>query len=91
MYEFLYQFLHIFFNFQPLANNTNLLPEEMINSTLYKEPVDPAKWFGIRKDATALGYSKVYSVYTSQPVKLSEHTHKARVSLPAVFHKYELR
>ncbi|XP_028278415.1 piezo-type mechanosensitive ion channel component 1 isoform X2 [Parambassis ranga] len=42
----------------PLANNTKLLPEEMINSTLYKEPVDPAKWFGIRKDATALGYSK---------------------------------
>ncbi|XP_026046904.1 piezo-type mechanosensitive ion channel component 1 isoform X2 [Astatotilapia calliptera] len=42
----------------PLANETNLLPEEMKNSSLYKEPVDPAKWFGIRKDATALGYSK---------------------------------
>ncbi|KAL6101427.1 piezo1 [Pungitius sinensis] len=42
----------------PLTNETNLLPEEMRNSSLYKEPVDPAKWFGIRKDATALGYSK---------------------------------
>ncbi|KAM4729964.1 piezo-type mechanosensitive ion channel component 1 isoform 2-T2 [Anableps anableps] len=41
----------------PLTNTTNLLPE-MMNSTLYKEPIDPAKWFGIRKDATALGYSK---------------------------------
>lgn len=35
----------------------------MQNSSLYKEPVDPAKWFGIRKDATALGYSKVYSFH----------------------------
>uniref|UniRef100_A0AAQ5X1N2 Piezo-type mechanosensitive ion channel component n=1 Tax=Amphiprion ocellaris TaxID=80972 RepID=A0AAQ5X1N2_AMPOC len=42
----------------PLINSTNLLPEEMMNSSLYKEPVDPAKWFGIRKDVTALGYSK---------------------------------
>ncbi|XP_074501554.1 piezo-type mechanosensitive ion channel component 1 isoform X2 [Sebastes fasciatus] len=42
----------------PLTNETNLLPEEMMNSSLYKEPVDPAKWFGIRKDATVLGYSK---------------------------------
>ncbi|XP_010788868.1 piezo-type mechanosensitive ion channel component 1-like [Notothenia coriiceps] len=47
-----------FFPSQPLANETNLLPEEMINSSLYKDPVDPAKWFGIRKDATVLGYSK---------------------------------
>uniref|UniRef100_A0A8P4GCQ7 Piezo type mechanosensitive ion channel component 1 (Er blood group) n=1 Tax=Dicentrarchus labrax TaxID=13489 RepID=A0A8P4GCQ7_DICLA len=43
---------------RPLTNETNLLPEEMKNSSLYKEPVDPAKWFGIRKDATVLGYSK---------------------------------
>ncbi|XP_056291185.1 piezo-type mechanosensitive ion channel component 1 isoform X1 [Pseudoliparis swirei] len=42
----------------PLTNETNLLPEEMMNSSLYQEPVDPAKWFGIRKDATVLGYSK---------------------------------
>ncbi|XP_026212152.1 piezo-type mechanosensitive ion channel component 1 isoform X3 [Anabas testudineus] len=42
----------------PLINETNLLPKEMINSTLYKEPVDPAQWFGIRKDDTVLGYSK---------------------------------
>uniref|UniRef100_UPI0037E95548 piezo-type mechanosensitive ion channel component 1 isoform X2 n=1 Tax=Semicossyphus pulcher TaxID=241346 RepID=UPI0037E95548 len=46
----------------PLTNETNLLPEEMINSSLYKEPVDPAKWFGIRKDATVLGYSKSHLI-----------------------------
>ncbi|KAK2922149.1 piezo-type mechanosensitive ion channel component 1 isoform X2 [Channa argus] len=43
---------------QPLTNETNLSLEEMMNSTLYKKPVDPAGWFGIRKDATVLGYSK---------------------------------
>ncbi|XP_060896547.1 piezo-type mechanosensitive ion channel component 1 isoform X3 [Labrus mixtus] len=43
---------------KPLTNATNLLPEEMNNSSLYKAPVDPANWFGIRKDATVLGYSK---------------------------------
>lgn len=42
----------------PLTNETNLLPEEMMNSSIYKEPVDPAKWFGIRKEGTVLGYSK---------------------------------
>ncbi|XP_076599165.1 piezo-type mechanosensitive ion channel component 1 isoform X1 [Chaetodon auriga] len=42
----------------PLTNETNLSPEEMMNSSLYMEPVDPANWFGIRKDATVLGYSK---------------------------------
>ncbi|XP_038124015.1 piezo-type mechanosensitive ion channel component 1 isoform X1 [Cyprinodon tularosa] len=41
----------------PPTNETNLSPEEMMNSTLY-QPIDPAKWFGIRKDTTALGYSK---------------------------------
>lgn len=33
----------------------------MKNSTLYEKPVDPAQWFGIRKDETVLGYSKVMS------------------------------
>ncbi|XP_055083092.1 piezo-type mechanosensitive ion channel component 1, partial [Periophthalmus magnuspinnatus] len=42
----------------PLTNETNLLAEEMLNSTLFKEPVDPARWFGIRKEATVLGYSQ---------------------------------
>ncbi|XP_062286188.1 LOW QUALITY PROTEIN: piezo-type mechanosensitive ion channel component 1 [Scomber scombrus] len=42
----------------PITNETNLLRQEMMNSSLYKNPVDPAKWFGIRKDATVLGYSK---------------------------------
>ncbi|KAL1007143.1 hypothetical protein UPYG_G00082630 [Umbra pygmaea] len=42
----------------PLANETNLDDSEVGNSTLYREPVDPANWFGFRKEATALGYSK---------------------------------
>ncbi|KAK6294666.1 hypothetical protein J4Q44_G00354960, partial [Coregonus suidteri] len=42
----------------PLANETNLKDFEVLNSTLYREPVDPANWFGFRKDATVLGYSK---------------------------------
>ncbi|XP_031425137.1 piezo-type mechanosensitive ion channel component 1 isoform X2 [Clupea harengus] len=42
----------------PLANETNLHLEEMQNSILYKAPVDPANWFGFRKDATVLGYIK---------------------------------
>ncbi|CAL8300358.1 unnamed protein product [Merluccius merluccius] len=46
----------------PLANMTNLSPEQMRNSTLYKGPVDPANWFGFRKDATVLGYSKNHLV-----------------------------
>nr|XP_055072382.1 piezo-type mechanosensitive ion channel component 1 isoform X2 [Misgurnus anguillicaudatus] len=42
----------------PMVNETSLEPEEVLKSTLYKAPVDPANWFGIRKDATVLGYSK---------------------------------
>ncbi|NWT07695.1 PIEZ1 protein, partial [Vireo altiloquus] len=41
---------------QPLANDTNLTPEELGNSTLYRGPVDPANWFGIRKGFPNLGY-----------------------------------
>uniref|UniRef100_A0A8C2E4C7 Piezo-type mechanosensitive ion channel component 1 n=1 Tax=Cyprinus carpio TaxID=7962 RepID=A0A8C2E4C7_CYPCA len=42
----------------PMVNETSLQPDEMLNSTLYKAPVDPANWFGVRKDATILGYTK---------------------------------
>ncbi|KAL4613578.1 piezo-type mechanosensitive ion channel component 1 isoform X1 [Arapaima gigas] len=42
----------------PLNNKTNMDSEELHNSTLYNAPVDPANWFGFRKEATALGYSK---------------------------------
>ncbi|NXT85687.1 PIEZ1 protein, partial [Zapornia atra] len=41
---------------QPPLNSTNLSPEEMGNSTLYRSPVDPAHWFGIRKGYPNLGY-----------------------------------
>ncbi|KAL8195078.1 UNVERIFIED_CONTAM: Piezo-type mechanosensitive ion channel component 1, partial [Gekko kuhli] len=37
-------------------NSTNLLPEEIGNSTLYRGPIDPANWFGIRKSVPNLGY-----------------------------------
>lgn len=56
---------------QPLANETNLFPEEMRQSALYKEPVDPARWFGIRKDATVLGYSQVTFTELLQPASTS--------------------
>eukprot|EP00079_Xenopus_tropicalis_P024757 XP_012817734.1 PREDICTED: piezo-type mechanosensitive ion channel component 1 isoform X2 [Xenopus tropicalis] len=41
---------------QPLLNNTSLLEDEILNSTLYREPIDPANWFGIRKGYPNLGY-----------------------------------
>ncbi|XP_063800320.1 piezo-type mechanosensitive ion channel component 1 [Pseudophryne corroboree] len=41
---------------QPLSNGTNLLEEEILNSTLYRAPVDPANWFGFRKGYPNLGY-----------------------------------
>uniref|UniRef100_A0A8B9SA16 Piezo TM25-28 domain-containing protein n=1 Tax=Apteryx owenii TaxID=8824 RepID=A0A8B9SA16_APTOW len=40
----------------PQHNATNLSPEELGNSTLYRGPVDPANWFGIRKGFPNLGY-----------------------------------
>lgn len=44
---------------QPQLNATNLNPEELGNSTLYRGPVDPANWFGIRKGYPNLGYIQV--------------------------------
>ncbi|NXS12810.1 PIEZ1 protein, partial [Neodrepanis coruscans] len=44
---------------KPLLNSTNLTPEEIDRSLLYRGPVDPANWFGIRKGwDTSLGYIK---------------------------------
>ncbi|XP_042653559.1 piezo-type mechanosensitive ion channel component 1 isoform X2 [Tyto alba] len=45
---------------QPLLNSTNLSPEELGNSTLYRGPVDPANWFGIHKGYPNLGYIQYY-------------------------------
>ncbi|XP_056148188.1 piezo-type mechanosensitive ion channel component 1 isoform X2 [Lampris incognitus] len=42
----------------PLGNETNLSPEELRESTLYREPVDPANWFGFKKESSVLGYSQ---------------------------------
>ncbi|NWI55865.1 PIEZ1 protein, partial [Calyptomena viridis] len=41
---------------EPLLNDTNLTPEEIDRSILYHGPVDPANWFGIRKESPNLGY-----------------------------------
>ncbi|XP_072492429.1 piezo-type mechanosensitive ion channel component 1 isoform X2 [Notamacropus eugenii] len=41
---------------EPHLNNTNLQKSEINNSLLYQKPVDPANWFGIRKDISNLGY-----------------------------------
>ncbi|XP_061647056.1 piezo-type mechanosensitive ion channel component 1 isoform X4 [Phyllopteryx taeniolatus] len=46
----------------PLLNETNLSKMEIMNSSLYKAPVDPAKWFGVRKEPTVLDYSKNHLV-----------------------------
>ncbi|XP_071423247.1 piezo-type mechanosensitive ion channel component 1 isoform X3 [Pithys albifrons albifrons] len=43
---------------QPLLNATNLSPGEIENSVLYRGPVDPANWFGVRKGFPNLGYVK---------------------------------
>ncbi|KAH0619690.1 hypothetical protein JD844_000601 [Phrynosoma platyrhinos] len=45
---------------EPQLNSTNLQPEEIGNSTLYKGPVDPANWFGIRKGFPNLGYIQLF-------------------------------
>ncbi|XP_696355.4 piezo-type mechanosensitive ion channel component 1 isoform X1 [Danio rerio] len=42
----------------PMVNETSLEPDEVLNSTLYRASVDPASWFGVRKDDTVLGYVK---------------------------------
>lgn len=44
---------------QPLPNNTNLQKAEISQSLLYRGPVDPANWFGVRKGFPNLGYIQV--------------------------------
>ncbi|XP_021563085.1 piezo-type mechanosensitive ion channel component 1 [Carlito syrichta] len=41
---------------QPFPNSTNLLATEISQSVLYRGPVDPANWFGVRKGYPNLGY-----------------------------------
>uniref|UniRef100_A0A5F8G4L5 Piezo type mechanosensitive ion channel component 1 (Er blood group) n=1 Tax=Monodelphis domestica TaxID=13616 RepID=A0A5F8G4L5_MONDO len=41
---------------EPFLNSTNLQKSEISNSVLFQKPVDPANWFGIRKDVSNLGY-----------------------------------
>lgn len=44
---------------QPLLNSTNLQKTEIKQSLLYRGPVDPANWFGVRKGFPNLGYVQV--------------------------------
>lgn len=44
---------------QPLLNSTNLQKTEIRQSLLYRGPVDPANWFGVRKGFPNLGYVQV--------------------------------
>ncbi|XP_071460531.1 piezo-type mechanosensitive ion channel component 1 isoform X3 [Marmota flaviventris] len=41
---------------EPLPNSTNLQRTEINQSLLYRAPVDPANWFGVRKGFPNLGY-----------------------------------
>ncbi|XP_072587457.1 piezo-type mechanosensitive ion channel component 1 isoform X4 [Vulpes vulpes] len=41
---------------EPLPNSTNLQKMEIKQSLLYRGPVDPANWFGVRKGFPNLGY-----------------------------------
>uniref|UniRef100_A0A8C7B469 Piezo type mechanosensitive ion channel component 1 (Er blood group) n=1 Tax=Neovison vison TaxID=452646 RepID=A0A8C7B469_NEOVI len=41
---------------EPLLNSTNLQKTEIRQSLLYRGPVDPANWFGVRKGFPNLGY-----------------------------------
>ncbi|MGH0126155.1 UNVERIFIED_CONTAM: hypothetical protein FKN15_026124 [Acipenser sinensis] len=43
---------------KPYPNETSLEDDNIPYSVLYKEPVDPANWFGFRKDTPILGYIK---------------------------------
>uniref|UniRef100_H3AQB6 Piezo type mechanosensitive ion channel component 1 (Er blood group) n=1 Tax=Latimeria chalumnae TaxID=7897 RepID=H3AQB6_LATCH len=45
---------------EALRNNTNLLKEEMEDSTFFSEPVDPANWFGFKKGFPILSYIQTH-------------------------------
>ncbi|MCJ8747419.1 hypothetical protein PDJAM_G00153320 [Pangasius djambal] len=79
----------------PLTNETSLNNTEIQNSILYKAPVDPANWFGFRKDATALDYSKNHllvllllvfeaTVYRHQ-IHHYKQIQRSPPSIPAIF------
>lgn len=44
---------------QPFPNSTNLQKTEIHESLLYRGPIDPANWFGVRKGFPNLGYIQV--------------------------------
>ncbi|XP_045149555.1 LOW QUALITY PROTEIN: piezo-type mechanosensitive ion channel component 1, partial [Echinops telfairi] len=76
---------------QPPLNSTNLLKTEVNQSLLYKGPVDPANWFGVRKGFPNLGYIQnhlqvlLLLVFESIVHRRQEHyrRHAQRTPLPA--------
>uniref|UniRef100_A0A8D2LFH0 Piezo type mechanosensitive ion channel component 1 n=1 Tax=Varanus komodoensis TaxID=61221 RepID=A0A8D2LFH0_VARKO len=77
---------------EPQPNNTNLLPEEIGNSTLYQGPVDPANWFGIRKGFPNLGYIQnhlqvlVLLVFEAVVYRCQEYYRKQHQLAPPLTH-----
>ncbi|MBV98312.1 Piezo-type mechanosensitive ion channel component 1, partial [Eschrichtius robustus] len=44
---------------EPFPNSTNLQKTEIHESLLYRGPIDPANWFGVRKGFPNLGYIQI--------------------------------
>ncbi|XP_058135566.1 LOW QUALITY PROTEIN: piezo-type mechanosensitive ion channel component 1 [Dasypus novemcinctus] len=73
---------------QPLPNSTNLQKEEIGQSLLYRGPVDPANWFGVRKGYPNLGYVQnhlqvlLLLVFEAMVYRRQEHFRRQRQPAP---------
>ncbi|XP_020029137.2 piezo-type mechanosensitive ion channel component 1 isoform X2 [Castor canadensis] len=76
---------------EPFPNSTNLQASEINQSLLYRGPVDPANWFGVRKGFPNLGYIQnhlqilLLLVFEAMVYRRQEHYRRQhqRASLPA--------
>ncbi|KFO31859.1 Protein PIEZO1 [Fukomys damarensis] len=76
---------------EPLPNSTNLQAAEIRQSLLYRGPVDPANWFGVRKGFPNLGYIQnhlqilLLLVFEAMVYRRQEHYRRQhqRAPLPA--------
>ncbi|XP_069871871.1 piezo-type mechanosensitive ion channel component 1-like [Dipodomys merriami] len=73
---------------QPLPNSTNLLAAEIKQSLLYRGPVDPANWFGVRKGFPNLGYIQnhlqvlLLLVFEAMVYRRQEHYRRQHQQVP---------
>ncbi|XP_012868179.1 PREDICTED: piezo-type mechanosensitive ion channel component 1 [Dipodomys ordii] len=73
---------------QPLPNSTNLLAVEIKQSLLYRGPVDPANWFGVRKGFPNLGYIQnhlqvlLLLVFEAMVYRRQEHYRRQHQQVP---------